>query len=121
MSVTFNHTIVWATDRAASAHFLADVLGLGVSAPVGPFLQVRLDNDVTLDYAETPDPRPQHYAFLIDEEAFDAAFGRITAAGIPFYADPFHQEPGRLNAEGGGRGLYFVDPDGHNMELLTVA
>ncbi|GAB3976867.1 hypothetical protein GCM10029978_064960 [Actinoallomurus acanthiterrae] len=62
---------------------------------------------------------PQHYAFLVSEEEFDAIFGRIQEAGVTYYADPFHQEPGRINHLDGGRGAYFSDPNGHNLEIIT--
>jgi catechol 2,3-dioxygenase-like lactoylglutathione lyase family enzyme len=114
-----DHTIVWTTDRARGAEFLAHVLGLDVGAPTGPFLPIRLGNGVTLDYA-VGSPTPQHYAFRVSEAAFDAAFARIRAAGIAYWADPEHDRPGELNRMNGGRGFYFADPDGHNMELLTV-
>jgi catechol 2,3-dioxygenase-like lactoylglutathione lyase family enzyme len=115
-----DHTIVWSRDPARSAAFLAHVLGVEVGARTGPFRPIRLGNGVTLDFAQGPEPAAQHYAFRIGDDAFDAAFARIRAAGIEYWADPLHQEPGRLNDMGGGRGLYFADPDGHNMELLTV-
>jgi catechol 2,3-dioxygenase-like lactoylglutathione lyase family enzyme len=118
---TLDHTIVWSSDPARSATFLADVLGVQVGARTGPFLPIRLGNGVTLDYAEgPPDPTVQHYAFRVGEDAFDAAFARIRAAGIEYWADPVHRRPGEINGMNGGRGLYFADPDGHNMELLTV-
>jgi hypothetical protein len=49
MTIELNHTIVGATDKHASARFLADILGLPVGADVGPFAPVRLANGVTLD------------------------------------------------------------------------
>ena len=121
MTVELNHTIVWARDRAASAAFLAGILDLPVGAPVGPFVPIRLGNGVTLDYADAPSVAWQHYAFLLGEPEFDAAWARLRDAGLTWYADPFHRRPGEINHELGGRGLYFSDPDGHNMELLTVA
>jgi catechol 2,3-dioxygenase-like lactoylglutathione lyase family enzyme len=121
MSVELNHTIVWAHDKRASAQFLAGILGVPVDAPVGPFVPVRLGNNVTLDYGDADDVRGQHYAFQVSDDEFDAAFTRIRAAGIGYWADPRHQEPGTINHWHGGRGVYFEDPDGHNMELLTRA
>lgn len=121
MSIELNHTIVWARDKESSAQFLAGVLGLEVGERSGPFVPVRLGNGVTLDYAAADHVRPQHYAFLVGEEEFDAALSRLRAAGVEYYADPLHQYPGRLNHRNGGRGLYFADADGHNLELLTRA
>ncbi|MFE6522088.1 VOC family protein [Streptomyces sp. NPDC057794] len=116
-----DHTVVHASDRALSAEFLAAVLGLEVGAPFGPFLPVDLGNGVTLDYYEKTDEpiQPQHYAFLVPEEQFDAMIARLEALGVTYYADPRHTEPGRVNDLFGGRGAYFTDPDGHNMEIMT--
>ncbi|MCQ4079526.1 VOC family protein [Streptomyces sp. RB6PN25] len=119
MSVELNHTIVRAHDKKASAEFLAGILGLPVGPPTGPFVPVELGNGVTLDYAESDEIVPQHYAFLVGEEEFDAAFTRIRDAGIEYYADPGHHERGEINHRWGGRGVYFDDVNGHNMELLT--
>ncbi|MET9133963.1 VOC family protein [Streptomyces antibioticus] len=116
-----DHTAVYASDRHRSAEFLADILGLTVGAPFGPFLPVDLGNGVTLDYYEKRDEpiQPQHYAFLVPEEAFDAMIARLEARGVTYYADPSHTEPARINHLFGGRGAYFPDPDTHNMEILT--
>ncbi|MDV5146228.1 VOC family protein [Streptomyces sp. SBC-4] len=120
-AVQLNHTIVHSYDRSLSAHFLADVLGLEVGAPFGPFLPVDLSNGVTLDYYEekTAPIHPQHYAFLVSDEGFDAMIDRLVGAGVTYYADPGHTEPGKVNGLFGGRGAYFDDPDGHNMEIMT--
>jgi catechol 2,3-dioxygenase-like lactoylglutathione lyase family enzyme len=121
MSVELNHTIVAVRDKKAAADFLAAILGLEVGAPLGPFIPVETGNGVTLDFMDT-DPEEistQHYAFLVSEEEFDAIFGRIQEARIPFYADPAHQEAGRINHRDGGRGAYFDDPNGHNLEIIT--
>ncbi|WP_312871520.1 DUF4440 domain-containing protein [Amycolatopsis acididurans] len=116
-----NHTIVHARDRAASARFLAGILGVEVGQPMGPFVPVQLSNGVTLDFMDAPSVHSQHYAFLIGEDDFDAAFARIREAGLRYWADPLHREEGEINHWGGGRGVYFTDPDGHNLELLTKA
>jgi catechol 2,3-dioxygenase-like lactoylglutathione lyase family enzyme len=121
MPVELNHTIVAARDRKEAAEFFATILGLMVGDPYGPFLPVETSNGVTLDFM-TSDPgriASQHYAFLVSEEEFDAIFGRIQQAGIQFYADPSHREAGRINHNDGGRGAYFADPNGHNLEIIT--
>jgi catechol 2,3-dioxygenase-like lactoylglutathione lyase family enzyme len=122
MTVMLNHTIVPVRDKETSARFLADILGLSTSPPVARFLPVALDNDVTLDYMDVADPRPQHYAFLVSEDVFDAGFARVTTAGIAYHADPDGGRPGQIYTnQSGGRGFYFADPDRHLMELLTSA
>ena len=122
MNVELNHTIVHARDKAVSAAFLAGILGLPLRDPWGPFLPVVLTNGVTLDYVDVGqnEIQPQHYAFLTSDEHFDASLARVREAGLAYYADPFHQQPNEINHDYGGRGLYFNDPDGHNMELMTV-
>ncbi len=122
ITIELNHTAVHARDRRVSAEFLAHVLGLTVGRQIGPFLPVVLANGVTLDYYQVGPDEPiasQHYAFLVSDDAFDAAFARIEAAGIEYFADPHATMPGRTNTMFGGRGVYFADPDGHWLELLT--
>ncbi|MET9052043.1 MULTISPECIES: VOC family protein [unclassified Streptomyces] len=121
MSVELNHTIIHSRDNRESAEFLAGLLGLEVGPAWGPFVPVVLANDVTLDFATIPEESitPQHYAFLISEAEFDAAFARIQELGIAYYADPHLRHPGEINHNDGGRGVYFPDPSGHGMELIT--
>ena len=122
MTIELNHTIVHTHDPSSAAAFLAAILGVEVGARTGPFIPIALTNGVTLDYMHVDGPvTSQHYAFLVDDTTFEAAFARITSSGITYWADPGHREPGRLNDMHGGRGCYFLDPDGHNMELLTRA
>ncbi|MBG0852897.1 VOC family protein [Streptomyces spinoverrucosus] len=120
MTVQLNHTIVAAHDKETSARFIADVLGLEVRPPYGPFTPVEISNGVTLDYMNEPgDITPQHYAFLVSESEFDTIFTRIQQAGLTYWADPHHTRPGEINHRDGGRGTYFDDPNGHNLEILT--
>ncbi|HUC68158.1 MAG TPA: VOC family protein [Stellaceae bacterium] len=119
MSVELNHTIIWAKDRWASARFLADILGLTAEPEWGPFVPVRTSNGVTLDFADSRDFRPQHYAFLVSEPEFDAALGRLKRGGIKFCAHFDGSGPGEVNHLHGGRGVYFGDPNGHLLEIIT--
>ena len=61
----------------------------------------------------------QHYAFLISEEEFDQIFGRVRGRNLQYWADPYRKRPGEINRNDGGRGVYFEDPDGHFLEILT--
>lgn len=121
LSVELNHTIVHARSNRESAEFLARLLDLEVGAEWGPFIPVSLSNGVTLDFATIPAESitPQHYAFLIGDAEFDDALRRIRAEGITYYADPQLKQPGEINHHHGGRGLYFMDPAGHGMEIIT--
>jgi catechol 2,3-dioxygenase-like lactoylglutathione lyase family enzyme len=120
MTVRLNHTIVAAHDKQVSAAFLADILGLGQPTPFGPFLTVTADNGVSLDFADWSDEVvAQHYAFLVDEGEFDAIFDRIRQRRLTYWADPHQHEQGEINTADGGRGVYFEDPGGHLLEILT--
>ncbi|MEU6310943.1 VOC family protein [Streptomyces sp. NPDC047014] len=121
MSVQLNHTIIHSRDAREAAAFLADVLGLEAGPQTGPFIPVETANGVTLDFATVPPETitPQHYAFLISEEEFDAAFAKIRSAGVDYFADPQRKHPGEINHHDGGRGVYFMDPTGHAMEIIT--
>lgn len=121
MSVELNHTIVHSIDNRKSAEFLADILGLEVGTEWGPFVPVATSNGVTLDFATAPAESitVQHYAFLVSDEEFDAAFEKIKQAGIEYWADPHREHPGEINYNHGGRGVYFLDPAGHAMEIIT--
>jgi catechol 2,3-dioxygenase-like lactoylglutathione lyase family enzyme len=120
VSVEFNHTIILARDKRASAEFLAHILGLEAGEEWGPFVPVQTSNGVTLDFATVHHDIPmQHYAFLVSEEEFDGIFQRIKDAGITYYADPHGQRPNEINHNDGGRGMYFMDPAGHGMEVIT--
>jgi catechol 2,3-dioxygenase-like lactoylglutathione lyase family enzyme len=120
MTVQLNHTIVRVRDKEEGARFFVDILGLPEPTPYGPFLVVQVDNEVSLDFADDHGPaHPQHYAFLVDEKAFDEIFARIQERGLPYWADPFHRQPGKINTNDGGRGVYWDDPNGHNLEIIT--
>ena len=120
MSVRLNHTIVWCRDRKRSARFLSEILGRPAPVRFGPFLVVEVDNAVSLDFHDTDeDVAPQHYAFLIDEDDFDAIFTRIRERGLDYWADPGRTRRGEINRNDGGRGLYFLDPDRHLLEIIT--
>ncbi|MGH8897042.1 MAG: VOC family protein [Egibacteraceae bacterium] len=119
MSVELNHIIVPAKDKQASAEFLAGILGVQTAPQWGPFIPIQVSNGVTLDYMDSDDFRFHHCAFLVSESEFDAIFSRIREAGITYYADPGYERPGEINHLYGGRGVYFDDPNGHVMEVIT--
>ena len=120
MAVELNHTIVNASDKRRSAQFMAEVLGLDPPTVFGPFLEVAVANGVTLDFADFDgEITPGHYAFLLSEAEFDDVFGRIKERQVDHWADPARSRPNEINHNDGGRGVYFVDPDGHFLEILT--
>ncbi len=120
MAVKLNHTIVHARDKRASASFYAEVFGFGKPVAFGPFLDVQTENEVTLAFLETDEEiQVQHYAFLVSEAEFDQIFGRVKARGLPYWADPALNEAGAINRHDGGRGVYFKDPAGNILEIIT--
>ena len=120
MAVELNHTIVSVRDCQASARFLAEILGLPAPTRFGPFLTVETSNGVSLDFLATEDKiASQHYAFLVSESEFDAIFARIRERDLPYWADPGQTRLGEINHGDGGRGVYFEDPNGHLLEIIT--
>ena len=120
MTAQLNHTIVWCRDNRASAEFLAEMLGLPAPRTFLHFEVVDLGNGVSLDFMAKDGPvAPQHYAFLVDDAEFDAGLLRIEEQGLAYWADPARSKPGEINRHWGGRGVYFEDPDGHLLELIT--
>jgi len=115
-----NHIIIPARDKQASAQFLADILGVTPGAQWGPFIPVRTANGVTLDFVDSKDVRTQHYAFLVNDQEFDWGLARLQKDGVKIYAGPHKELPGEINHHDGGRGVYFEDPDGHLLELITT-
>ena len=120
MRVELNHTIVWCRDKQQSTRFLRDILDLPEPIPFGQMLVVPLSNGVSLDFFDSDAPiAAQHYAFLISDAEFDRAFARIQEQGLAYWADPAKKRLGETYAHNGGRGLYFDDPDGHFLEIMT--
>ncbi|MFW0783786.1 VOC family protein [Gordonia sp. CPCC 206044] len=120
MTAHFNHTIIAATDPARSAAFHRDILEATDAPSWGVFTNIVIGDDVLLQFAAPPvEIQMQHYAFLVDDDHFDRAYRYLTEHGIDHFADPFRQRPGEINHEHGGRGVYYFDPAGHGIELLT--
>ena len=118
--VVLDHTIVAAHDHHHAAAFVAHVLGFPEPVTLGPFAVVRVGEVTTLDFVEHEGPvTQQHYAFLVTEAEFDEIFARITERNLPYWADPFRQEADTINTWDGGRGVYFNDPTGHLLEIIT--
>ena len=122
MTIELNHTIVPAHDKVSSAKFFARIFGLSFDeGAVGYFAPVKVNKALTLDFEDVVDRFDvHHYAFKVSEAEFDAIFSRIQAEGIPYGAEPRSRDDMNINHRRGGRGVYFCDPSGHVLELLTV-
>jgi catechol 2,3-dioxygenase-like lactoylglutathione lyase family enzyme len=119
MAIILNHTIVPARDKEASARFFADIFGLKYEGSSGHFAPVRVNDTLTLDFDTHSSVETLHYAFHVSDEEFDAILKRIKHAGMPYGSEPWNLENRQLNAWNGGRGVYFRDPNGHILELMT--
>ena len=121
MTIKLNHTIVHSRDPRRSADFFSALFGLPAAVPFGPFLDIEVGNEVTLAFLSAGDMEVQcqHYAFLVSEVEFDQIFGRIRERGLPYWADPHKSRQGEINHHYGGRGVYFHDPSGHLLEIIT--
>ena len=120
MPASFNHTIVASLNSAESAAFYRDILEISDAPSWGPFTNLQFDDGFLLQFAEPPvEIQMQHYAFLVDDDLFDRAYARIVERKIVHWADPQMQQPGEINHNHDGRGVYFKDPTGHALEVLT--
>ena len=120
MTIELNHTIIDAENAELSANFLAEILGLSKPTSFGPFIVVKTSNHVSLDFRTTPPPiKSRHFAFLVTESEFDEIFTKIRERKLQYWADPGRKKPEQINHEYGGRGCYFLDPNGHFLEIIT--
>jgi catechol 2,3-dioxygenase-like lactoylglutathione lyase family enzyme len=121
VAIELNHTIVPAHDKVASAAFFARIFGLPYQEePHGYFAAVRVNESLTLDFANSTKFEIHHYAFKVSDGDFDTIFARIKSEGMSYGSGPNALADMNINHRGGGRGVYFRDPNGHILELLTV-
>jgi catechol 2,3-dioxygenase-like lactoylglutathione lyase family enzyme len=121
MTIVLHHTIVPVSDKLASARFFADLLGLEVAGPAGPFVPVPVNGDLTFDFDDRHGAVPGHYGFLVDDATFDRVLAHLGASDdIPFGAGLAEGWNRGINHLGGGRGVYVLAPDGHTYELFTA-
>lgn len=119
MTAVLNHTIVAVSDKERGAQFLADLLGVTVGDPAGPFVPVRVNDDLTLDFDDRLGGHVAHYAFLVDDTTFDGALAMVDGTAIEWGSAP-RTVDFQINHLGGGRGVYVRDPDGIAYELFTA-
>ncbi len=119
MPIELDHTIVPARDKRASAAFFARIFGLKIGPDSVYFVPVRINDRLTFDFDENDEFERHHYAFKVSDAEFDAIFARVKKEGIAYGSGPGSPDDGKLNNWNGGRGVYFRDPSGHLLELLT--
>ncbi len=120
MPITLNHTIIPTHDKEYSARFYVRIFGFEYLGPFVSFIVVRVNDTLCLDFADRDDFESHHYAFKVSELEFDSIFERIKGENIAYGSGPFNPENMEINHDYGGRGVYFRDPDGHLLEMLTT-
>lgn len=121
LTVILNHTIVPSRNQVAAAEWFAQIFGLESDLSKGHFAAVRLNETLTLLFASEATFDKHHYAFHVSDAEFDAILRRVKEKKLAFGSAPWTIDDGKLNAWNGGRGVYFRSPDGHVLELMTVA
>lgn len=119
MTAILNHTIVAVGDKDRAARLLAELLGVAVSPQTGPFVPVRINKDLTLDFDDRLGARPGHYAFLVDDSTFDRALAAAKASDLEWGSSP-RVSDFQINRLNSGRGVYVRDPDGIAYEFFTA-
>jgi catechol 2,3-dioxygenase-like lactoylglutathione lyase family enzyme len=120
VAIVLHHTIIRSRNRERSAAFFADLLGLEVGDPTGPFVPVEVNEHLTFDFDDRFEFDAGHYAFHVDDATFDALLSRIVGSDIEYGSGPGRWMDREINHLGGGRGVYVRDPDGHRYELFTA-
>ncbi|HEX3862143.1 MAG TPA: VOC family protein [Stellaceae bacterium] len=120
MAIVLDHTVVPAHDKVASARFFAQIFGLDYRGPHSHFAPVQVNEALTLDFDDRAEFEAHHYAFKVGDAEFDAIFSRVQEAGIAYGSGPRARTDGEINHRRGGRGVYFEDPNGHVLEILTA-
>lgn len=120
MTITLNHTIVPAHDKVESARFYSRIFGFEYIGAFSHFIVVKVNETLSLDFDTKEKYESHHYAFKVPEQEFDEIFERLKAENIKYGSGPFEPENMSINHHDGGRGVYFRDPGGHLLEMLTV-
>ncbi|GJJ04542.1 hypothetical protein RugamoR64_50800 [Duganella rhizosphaerae] len=123
MTIHLDHLLVPVRDKLAAAKQLAELLDVPWSPTgVGPFAPVFVNDGLTIDFDQWPEPIPlQHYCFRVEQAEFDAILGRIQAAGIPYRSSVRADMDYQVGSYNGGSIVYWSEPGGHQWEILTVS
>jgi len=81
---------------------------------------VKINDALTFLFDDDANFESHHYAFHVSDPEFAAIFARVKDAGLAYGSAPWSLDDGKLNNWNGGRGVYFRDPNGHVLELMTV-
>jgi catechol 2,3-dioxygenase-like lactoylglutathione lyase family enzyme len=122
--VRLDHTVLDVSDIAASVAFYRDVLGFEHRGRSAGFEVILVEPDLAIDLNEGDRPTSRHLAFAMDRDTFEATFARIRNGGIAYGDGPWRVDnmrgPGRSSGvHGETESVYFTDPSGHVLEILT--
>jgi catechol 2,3-dioxygenase-like lactoylglutathione lyase family enzyme len=121
--IALDHVGVPARDAAASARFLADVLGLAPATPQGPegeMYCLPVGASGKLLFAPAESVAALHVAFRVDPATFGGVVNRLRAKGVAFGNAPEDRGNGQTADPLGGHGrVYFLDPNGHLFEVVA--
>jgi catechol 2,3-dioxygenase-like lactoylglutathione lyase family enzyme len=111
MTTGLNHITLAVSDLDRSVRFYGDLLGFCVrmNGPSSAYLEAgNLWLALVEDAAARSNPLPEytHFAFTVDEAGFSTATERLRRAGVICW-----QASERADS------FYFLDPDGHKLEL----
>ena len=120
MEITLNHTIVPSHDNVASARLYEKLFGFEFVKEWGHFAVVKVNSTLTLDFLTEQNFSSIHYAFKVSDQQFDLILSRIKDDNIKYGSVPNSLDNGEINHNYGGRGLYFNDPNGHVLEIITT-
>lgn len=119
MEITLNHTIVPSNDNVESAKFYSRIFGFEFVKEWGHFAVVKVNQTLTLDFLTKDTFSTLHYAFKVNDQQFDEILQRIKSENVSFGSGPSSVSDGNINNDHGGRGIYFPDPNGHILEIIT--
>ena len=97
MTIVLNHTIVPAHDKHEAARWFAQIMGLRADKFNGHFAPVRVNDTLTLLFADEASFDQRHYAFHVSDAEFDSILGRVQREGTDFWKRSL--EPRRWRAQ----------------------
>ena len=114
MLTGLNHLTLAVSDLHSSVYFYQQILGLKLHAKWdrGAYLEccglwLCLSFDPNRSYVKPESSDYTHYAFSIEEKDFDQFLVKLEQAGITSW---------KIN-KSQGKSFYFLDPDGHKLEV----
>lgn len=119
MEITLNHTIINSYNNLESAKFYEYIFDFKFLKEWGHFAVVQVNSTLTFDFLTKEKFSKQHYAFKVNDEQFDKIFEKIQELDLIYGSGPYERDNMKINHHYGGRGVYFSDPNGHILEILT--